>query len=161
MAMSYSERMRYIQEEANQYLSRNKVRDSSELTLIRQAKASSVIDPNIVSATTNLHTNQLIPPYQNTSDCAANVVYKGVGTNNDYSGILKGKQNCAICSDDDPSINRYLTTQTWPCYNRLQPPFIQKNLSTAVTCKQGFDSYPRREAICYSNTNIYILPSAN
>jgi len=159
--MSYSERMRYIQEEANQYLSRNKVRDASEITLIRQAKASSVTQPQIISAKTNLHTSQIVPPYQGQDSCDRTVIYSGAGTNNDRTAILQKAQSCAVCSDDDPSVNRYVTSQSWPCYDRLSPPFVQNNISSiaAVSCTPGFNSYPRKAPLCASNTNIYFTPS--
>ena len=82
--MSQGERMRRILEESNKYVARNKVRDSSEITLIRQAKASSVQVPQTVSAVVNLHTSQQMTTYPYQSDCAANVVYTG----NDYSAKL-------------------------------------------------------------------------
>lgn len=158
MSMSQGERIRRIQEEANKYIARNKVRDSSELTLMKQSKGSSVVQPNIVVSVANLHTSQIIPPYQGQDSCAANVVYTGVGTQYDYTAILQKGQSCATCSDDDPALNPYITLPT-PCYNRLEFPFVQQNLSTAVTCTPGFVAYERREPICYSNTNIYIYPS--
>jgi len=158
--MSYSERMRYIQEEANKYVARNKVRDSSEITLIRQAKASSVTQPQIVTAVANLHTSQIVPPYQGTDSCAANVVYTGVGTNNDRTAILQKAQSCAVCSDDDSVVNRYIIRAT-PCYDRLSAPFVQSNVSSliAVSCTPGFTAYPRKDPLCASNTNIYFTPS--
>jgi len=160
MAMSYSERMRYIQEEANKYVARNKVRDSSELTLMKQAKATTTTAPQIVAAVTNLHTNQLMPPYQNQDSCAASVVYKGVGTSNDYSAILQGKQGCAICLDDDPVLNQYIINAT-PCFNRYQFPFIQSVSSAAVYCKDpGFNVFfPPGPPRCAASTNIYYTPS--
>jgi hypothetical protein len=117
--MSYSERMRHIQEEANKYVSRNKVRDASELTLMREAKASSVVIPNIVQSTANLRSSQLMPPYQGQSDCAANVFYKGVGTN-DSTALLAKRQSCAVCSDDDTSVNRYIVLPTPACANIIE-----------------------------------------
>jgi hypothetical protein len=160
MAMSYSERMRYIQEESNKFVARNKVRDSSELTLIKQAKASSVVQPQIVPNVYSRHTNQIVPPYQEAPERSSIGVFTGVGTQYDYSGILQKAQSCAICADDDSVLNRYIVLPT-PCFNRFDFPFVQKNLSTAVTCAPGFNAYPRREAICYSNTNLYVYPSAN
>lgn len=161
MAMSQSERLRRIMEENNKIVARNKVRDSSELTLINQAKASSVVQPNIVSNVINLHSSQLMPPYQEQSDCGANVVLSGNGTNDDYTSILQKAQSCAVCSDDDPAVNPFITLPT-PCYNRNGFPFVQSNVSSVVVCKDpGFNAYGRRAAICYSNTNIYVFPSAN
>lgn len=161
MAMSQSERIRRIMEENNKIVARNRVRDSSELTLINQAKASSVAQPNIVSNVIDLHSSQLMPPYQHQSDCGANVVLSGKGTNDEYTSILQKAQSCAVCSDNDTVVNAFITLPT-PCYNRNDFPFVQSNVSSPVVCKDpGFNAYGRREAICYSNTNIYVYPSAN
>ena len=158
--MSYSERMRYIQEEANKVVSRNKVRDASEITLMRQAKASSVASPNIVPAITNLHTNQLMPPYQGQNDCTANVTYIGVGTK-DTTALLAQKQNCAVCSDDDTSINPYIILPT-PCYNRFDFPFIQKVSSATVSCGvPGFNHYFPPALPCCNPPAYKSYPSAN
>jgi hypothetical protein len=161
MAMSSSELTRRINEAANIYLARNKVRDSSELTLIRQAKATSVVAPKTVPVSIDRRTNQIVPPYQYASDLSCNTVFTGVGTQNDYSAILQGKQKCAVCSDDDPSINPYIILPT-PCINPLQFPFIQKDLSTPVICSiPGFNVYFPPGPPCYASTNIYVYPSAN
>lgn len=157
--MSYSERMRYIQEEANKYVARNKVRDSSELTLMRQAKATSTTVPQTVSAVINPHTSQQMTSYQGLPDCAANVVYTGVGTSNDYSAILQRSQGCAICSDSDPVLNQYITLPT-PCFNREGFPFVQSNVSSPVYCKDpGFNVYFPPGPPCAVSTNIYYTPS--
>jgi hypothetical protein len=160
MAMSYAQRMRYIQEEANKFVARNKVRDSSELTLIRQAKASSVELPQTVSAVINQHTSLQMTPYPYESDCPTNVVFTGVGTSNDYTAKLQKAQSCAVCADDNPVNNQYITLPT-PCFDRTQFPFIQTNLSTPVICKDpGFNQFFPPGPPCAASTNIYYLPSA-
>ena len=159
MSMSQSERIRRIQEEANRYLSRNKVRDSSELTLIRQAEASSVAAQQTVRAVINPHTSQQMTSYDGLPDCAANVVFTGVGTQNDYSAILQKAQNCAVCSDDDPALNPYIIRSV-PCYNRLDFPFIQNNLSTPYLCQTiGKTGYFPQPPTCAASNNIYYTPS--
>jgi len=161
MSLSSSELTRRIQESANKYLSRNKVRDSSELTFIRQAKASSVVAPQIVPNVINQHTNQIVPPYQYITDLSTQVVFTGVGTQNDYSAILQKAQGCAICADDDPSLNPYIILPT-VCYNPTEFPFIQKNLSTPVVCSiPEFNKYFPPAPLCSALTNIYYTPSAN
>jgi hypothetical protein len=161
MAMSSSELTRRIQEAANQYVSRNKVRDSSELTLINQAKASKTAIPQTVPVSIDRRTNQIVPPYQYASDLSCNVVFTGNGTNMDYSAILQKSQSCAVCSDDDPSLNPYIKLPT-VCINPLQFPFIQKDLSTPVICTWGgFNKYFPPGPQCYASTNIYVYPSAN
>jgi hypothetical protein len=161
MSLSSSELTRRIQESANIYIARNKVRDSSELTLIKQAKASKVVAPQTVPVSIDRRTNQIVPPYQYASDLSYNTVFTGNGTNMDYSAILQGQQACAVCSDDDPSVNPYIVLPT-VCYNPTQFPFIQKDLSTPVVCSvPGFNVYFPPGPPCFSNTNIYVYPSAN
>ena len=159
MAMSYAQRLRYIQEENNKYIARNKVRDSSELTLIRQAKASSIQQPQTVSTIVDLHTSQQMTTYPYQNQCATNVVYTGVGTFNDYTAKLQKQQSCAVCADDDSVINQYITLPT-PTFDRLQFPFIQTNLSTPVICHDpGFIKYFPAGPPCALSTNIYYTPS--
>jgi hypothetical protein len=159
MSMTQSERIRRIQEEANVYLSRNKVRDSSELTLIRQAKASSVAQPQIVKGVVDLHSSQQMTSYDGLPDCPTNVVYTGVGTSNDYSGILQKAHSCAVCADDDPALNPYIIRSV-PCYDRLQFPFIQNNLSTPFVCQTiGKTGYFPQANTCAASNNIYYTPS--
>ena len=157
--MSYSERMRYIQEEANKYVARNKCRDSSELTLMRQAKASSVVQPQTVKNVVDLHSSQQMTSYDGLPDCAANVVYTGVGTSNDYSAILQKAQGCAICADPDPVTNRYITLPT-PCYNRDGFPFVQNNVSSPYICQTiGKTGYFKQPNACAASNNIYYTSS--
>ena len=161
MSMSYAQRMRYIQEEANKYVARNKVRDSSELTSIRQARASSVQQPQTVSTIIDRHTSLQMTPYFYQSECAANVVFTGVGTSNDYTAKMLKAQSCAVCADDNSVVNQYITLPT-PCFDRTQFPFIQTNLSTPVVCHDpGFNKYFPPGPPCAASTNIYYLPSYN
>ena len=159
MSMSYSERMRYIMEENNKFVARNKVRDSSELTLMRQAKATSTASPQTVAAVINRHTSQQMTSYDGLSDCPTNVVFSGVGTSNDYSAILQKAQGCAVCSDDNAVNNQYITLPT-PCYDRSKFPFIQTDLSTPVVCKTiGKTGYFPQPPSCAASNNIYYTPS--
>jgi hypothetical protein len=161
MAMSYSERMRYIMEENNKFVARNKVRDSSELTLIRQAKATSTVAPQTVPAVINLHTSQQMTSYQELPDCPATVVFTGVGNYNDYSAILQKAQGCAVCSDNDTVVNPYITLPT-PCFNRSGFPFVQSNVSSPVVCKTiGNTGYFPQGPSCAASNNIYYTPSYN
>ena len=161
MVLTQSERLRLIEEASNRYVARNKVRDSSELTLIRQAKASSVVAPQIVSGVIDQHTSQLVSPYQFASQNSTIAYFKGVGTQNDYSAILQGAQKCAVCSDDDPSINPYIVLPV-PTIDPQQFPFIQRNLSTPVFCSvPGFNVYFPPGPPCRASTNIYYTPSYN
>ena len=159
MAMSYSERMRYIMEENNKFVARNKVRDSSELTLIRQAKATGTAAPQTVANVVNLHSSQLMTSYQDLPECPTNVVYTGVGTSNDYSAILQKAQGCAVCSDNDTVVNPYITLPT-PCFNRSGFPFVQTDISTPVVCKTiGKTGYFPQGTSCAASNNIYYTPS--
>jgi hypothetical protein len=141
MSMTEGERIRRIQEEANRYVSRSKVRDSSELTFIRQAKASKNVIPATVSSMVTRD-----------GDCC-NVTIKGKGTNMEYLNVLQGARGCATCSDVEPSLLPGIYIPA-PCYDRSQPPFAQKNLSTGYVpaCTPGFNQFfptvPRRGETC-------------
>jgi len=116
MVLSQSERISQLLDNSRKYVSRNKVRDSSELTLIHQAKASSSTVPAIVQGLANPHTSQLVPNYQYANDCAAVTYFTGVGTK-DQTALLYNKQKCAICADDDPAVNPYIILPTPNCAN--------------------------------------------
>ena len=120
MAMSQSERLRLIQEQATKYVSRNKCVDSSLLTMQRQAQASRTAAPTTVAAVVS----------QN--GCAANVVIRGKGTNMDYTGILQAAQACAICPDNAPADTGVVPVVVLPtpCVNYDVQPFAQQNIST-------------------------------
>jgi hypothetical protein len=123
MMMSDQERIRYIQEQANKYVSRNKCVDASLMTIINQAKASSVADPTTVSAVTN------------GGGCAKNVVITGGGAGGEYFGILQKAQNSAICACSgitDTGVSPVITLPV-PCVNMNAPPFTQQNLSAPYT----------------------------
>ena len=51
MAMLQSERLNYLLQEQTKYISRSKVRDSSELTGIRKAQASGTEIPQVIPGT--------------------------------------------------------------------------------------------------------------
>jgi len=122
MAMSQSERLRLIQEQATKYVARNKCVDSSLQTFIVQAKASSTAAPKIISGV------------QSQNGCAANVTITGKGANMEYLGILQAAQASAVGSPccntpSDTSVSPVIVLPT-PCINQLAPPFTQQNLST-------------------------------
>jgi len=129
--LSESERLRLLTEGRVRYIARGKVRDSSELTYIAQAKASKTAGI------------QTIPTVVNQANCATNATVTGKGTNMEYIGILQKAQGCAICADPDVATNlgMYLSTG---CVNQQAPPFTQQNLSTmyVTPCKDpGFKVY--------------------
>ena len=152
--LSESERLRLLTQGQVRYISRAKVRDSSELTYIRQAQASKTPTPN---SSIQLVVNQ--------DGCAANAVARGKGTNMDYTGILQKAQSCAVCSDPDVSTNlgMYLSTG---CVNQQAPPFTQQVLSNAyiTPCTDpGFKQYFKAPIFDGSNCtfNRITTPSAN
>ena len=114
--------------ENQKYVSRSKVRDSSELTAIRQAKASSVPIPQTVQSAT-----LKVDAYGNTTEFSTIVTIRGKGTNMEYGAILQKKQGCAICEDDvgtDVLPGFYVSTFT--TYDRSKYPFSALSvLSTA------------------------------
>jgi len=119
MAMSQGERIRRIQEENIQYISRSKVRDSSELTNIRRAQSSGNEIPQSISS------------IQYVNGCAMNVQITGKGTNMEYDTVLRASENSAICGGVKQT-NAYLALGTYvpaPCYDRNKPPFAQQDLT--------------------------------
>jgi len=147
--MSHSERLARIMNENQNYISRSKVRDSSELTSIRQAKASSVKIPQTVQ-TVGLK----VDAYGVTTSLSTVVTVKGSGTNMEYGGILQAAQGCAVCAD---SVTPGFYISSFTTYDRTKPPFAQKDLATAenAVCKvrdpvEYFPPFLQR-----GNTNIY------
>lgn len=126
MAMSQSERIRLLQEDTNRYIARAKVRDSSELTLMRQAKGSSVEHPTTVTGTVGV------------DGCARSFVTKGAGTGGSYTNVLQRAQGCAVCSDPDPGVNRGITLPV-PCGDRTKYPYVQQTAPPA--CKPGYQVF--------------------
>ena len=128
MAMSQSELIRRTQEEATRYISRSKVRDSSELTMMRQAMASKTPIPQTIST------------------CCATIT--GKGSQMEYTAILQQAQGCAICADPPRE-----TGVTLPCinYNKSLPPFAQQDPANAYipSCTPGFNTYfPPKPSTC-------------
>jgi hypothetical protein len=120
--MTDQERIRHIQEQANQFVSRNKCTDSSVRTLIEQAKATSS-SPTTVSVVIDRN------------DCPTNTVYKGIATGGEYVGILQAAQSAAIhplVPPVDTGVISVITLPT-PVINMFAPPFTQQNLSTIYT----------------------------
>jgi hypothetical protein len=135
MSMSQGERIRRIEEEAKRYISRNKVRDASELTHIRRAKASSNEIPTSVQ------------DIQYVNGCAMTVQIKGKGTHMEYLNVLQAAESAAICGSADPSdivnLGTYIPA---PCYDRSKPPFAQQDLTVpanlyVTACKPAAEQY--------------------
>jgi hypothetical protein len=128
MVMSDQERIRYIQEQANKFVSRNKCTDASLQTLKVQAQAGSQRSGNTaISAPT-------VAAVMNKNGCANNVVIRGGGTNGEYVGVLQIAQGNAI-HPTIPSAGAEIPVITLPvpCINMQAPPFTQQNLSTIYT----------------------------
>lgn len=85
--MSQSERLARLMNENPKYVSRSKVRDSSELTSIRQAQSSRVQDPQLVVN-------------RSADGVSTFAVSQGKGTNKEYLNVLQRAQGCAICADN-------------------------------------------------------------
>ena len=119
MAMLQSERLNYLLQEQTKYISRSKVRDSSELTGIRKAQASGTEIP------------QVIPGTKDIDGSAVNVIYEGKGTNMEYASVLERAQFCAVQSDtlsSSPILTNVISPIT---YDRRKEPFSQQDLSGA------------------------------
>lgn len=154
MAMSSSELLRRRQEETKNYVSRSKVRDSSELTLIRQAKASTTEIPVAVNTVVS------------DGACQRTQTIRGNGTNMEYGAVLAKAQSCAICADTDVSSPPGIYIPT-PCYDRRKAPFAQQDLSGNVgsggtlyvpACKPGNLNYFPRIAVRGDDCNLPHLP---
>ena len=150
--MSESERLRRILDERPKYISRMKVRDSSELTGIKQARASSTEIPTTVTTTAERNGKSV------------DLIVRGKGVNMEYRSILDKSQGCAISANPDESLLQRVVLQGTP-YDRRKTPFAQEDLSGAYTptCKiPGFVQYfPARVSKgpnCNYPNNLY--PSA-
>lgn len=148
MAMSESERLRRIQEQATSYVNRAKCVDSSLLTFMNQMKASKgTVAPQTV-------TGKIVR-----DGCCATVSYKGKGTNMDQSALIAAAAGCAICSDEvSPSGGIKIPTV---CVDNFAPPFTQQNLSTmyVTPCKvPGPEVYFPTVPVRGENCNLPHLP---
>lgn len=127
--MSDQERIRYVQEQAKKFVSRNKCVDSSLQTLKVQSYASSQRSGN-----TNLSAPSVAAVIDR-NDCPTNAVVRGVGTGGEYFGILQVAQGNAIgpaVAPADTGVSPVITLPV-PCINMQAPPFTQQNLSTMYT----------------------------
>ena len=126
--MSQSERIARLMSENPKYVSRSKVRDSSELTAIRQAQSSRVQDPQLVVN-------------RSADGVSTFAVVQGKGTNKEYLNVLQRAQGCSICADDVgtdilpgiyPGAPNISTLSSFMTYDRDKYPFSPFSvLSTA------------------------------
>lgn len=149
MAMSQSEYLSRLTFESSKYISRNKVRDSSEQTFITQARASGNVYPTSVQYVGN------------TNNVSTIMTMRGNGTNMSYTSILMGAQKCAVCSDPDPAVS---TSITLPCNttDHRQPPWAQQPTSNVyVNCTVPPNQYffPILPSFCSTNMIKYSFPS--
>ena len=136
MAMSQSEYLSRLTFESNKYISRNKVRDSSEQTFITQARSSGNVNPTSVQFVGN------------TKNVSTNMTMRGSGTNMTYTSILQGAQKCAVCSDPDPAVAASITL---PCNttDHAKPPWSQQPASNMyVNCSVPPNQNGRESASC-------------
>ena len=155
VGMSQGERIARLMSENPNYVSRSKVRDSSELTAKRQAQSSRVQDPQLVVN-------------RSADGVSTFAVVKGKGTNMEYLNVLQRAQGCAICADDVgtdvlpgiyPGAPNITSPSSFMTYDRAKYPFSPLSvLSTAgykEECKvqnpvQYFPPFVER-----GDTNIY------
>jgi hypothetical protein len=151
MALSSSERLRLIMEESNRFVDRRRVRDASELTYIKQAKANTVVFDRTKTGTTMakpaFKTNDAISkglPNNGIADsevgCSKSVFISGSETNNGYDALNLAAQGCAVCSDVDLSLLSSTRVDLRSlgavvCYDHTKFPFSQN--TAALT---GFSS---------------------
>jgi len=131
VCMSDQERIRYIQEQANKVVSRNKCVDASLQTLINQAKAGSNRSGNNGPGASPATVSAVV----SRNGCAANVVITGGGSGGEYFAILQTAQGNAVgpaVAPADTGVTPIITLPV-PCINMQAPPFTQQNLSTMYT----------------------------
>ena len=141
MVLSESERLQRQLDSAAKYISRSKVRDSSELISIKQARAASVESPQQVQGSKEKDGN------------CCEFTAKGKGTNMEYLNILMKAQGCAICSDVDPVTNPGITIPcttpvplstfyTAPCRIPGYQVFFPPKLADGKNCDYNRTWYP-------------------
>ena len=157
MAMSQSEYLRRLTDDAPRFISRNKTRDSSEQTFIVQARGNT-IRPSASMPNRSISTVSI----QNGISTVTYAASVGNGTFNDYTAILQNAQACAICSDPNPVVNQFVYISSI-CSDHSKPPFSQQNLSTAYvnyTYGGQIDYFPPKlSATCSTNQIKYPYPS--
>ena len=119
--------MARLQEETVKYIARTKVRDSSEITHIRRAQASSVQNPTAVTDIRNIGAT-----VDTIGTEACTVTIKGKGTNMEYTNILRSAEHSAICGATHVQPNPYLALGSYantPCYDHNKPPFAQQDIT--------------------------------
>lgn len=135
--MTQSERLRYIEKEANKYVSRSKPRDSSEITHFRQAQASGTKIPQSVSSKQLQGT---VATRLNTNCCQQQI--KGKGTNMEFTQVLQSREHDAVCTTPIGQAGKIELPV--PCIDRTKPPFAQQDLNKqpyVPPCTPGFRQY--------------------
>jgi hypothetical protein len=172
MAMSQSERIQRIIDEQPKYISRNKVRDSSEQTAIRKAQASATYFG--MPATAGSLFPLSVPGTVEQNGLAMNVTYRGKGTNMDYDSVIEKTQFTAVQGEIARAAVLTPVVIQPPVYDRRKVPFAQQDLSGAFVqgvftgpytepCRvPGFVQYfpPKRFNGKYCKFNTNVLPSA-
>ena len=115
MALSSSERLRLILQESNRFVDRRRVRDASELTQQKQAKASGTVFPRTQTqpnpyATSGATLKSAFDMGLQTNGIGSNAVNTTVSTfttgSSNFGGfdaLNQAAQKCAVCSDVDLS----------------------------------------------------------
>ena len=127
VAMSQSERLQRVMAESTNYISRARVRDSSEYTAIAKARASGTEIPTAIAGAGLQVDARGIPHGFSTT-----VTYKGKGTNMDYDSVMERAQFAAVSADISPALMQGIILPS-PVYSRYTTPFAQQNMSTAYT----------------------------
>jgi len=122
VGMSQSERLARLMDENPKYVSRSKVRDSSELTGIRKAQASRVQDPQLVI---------------NADGISTFAVSQGKGTNKEYLNVLQRAQGCAMCADNvGTDVLPGIYVSTFTTYDRTKYPFSPYSVLSTTGYKE-------------------------
>lgn len=91
--------------------------------MINQAKASSIAVPS------SMPVSSVAPSVTPGTSCATNIYISGVGSGNEYFGILQKAQSSAICACsgvEDTGVTPQIILPV-PCIDMTKPPFAQKD----------------------------------
>lgn len=147
MAMSSSERLRYIQQEANRFVGLNKVRDSSELTWMNQVKAAAgtVFPRNVTLSNQSIQYNTTTSNFglvengiskngvgtaSETNPCCTTAFTSGSQSFAGQDALINAEAGCTLCSGPNYNSNNALAVDLTTlglacCIDRTKPPFSQ------------------------------------
>lgn len=172
MAMSQGERLWRLQQSSNRFLSRQQTKDSSQQTLIYQAKASSFVFPeNRTPSARAIETKKTL---QNTDvgipangigfveeSCCATSVSNGSETFSGSTALAQQKEGCAICANPDYATTNGYSIDLKPLGGVCCPlPNLPNTAQVpaafqCASCLQFYFPNPRQPSICSGCSTPY------